>query len=169
MIHKKTLVCWPSRSSFIHFQITMSAKAVSIPAVKFVETLQGAITVHAGQDTILMATCRHAKVTSQLIFTQRNHPPLIVCLLLKRRYSQILFFFVSDVLRCYFAEISFDQKFLGTIYVWNLFNKEKSGRQCKNDKKRGKWNVLVMKNHLSFNNHWTVRHLTEMLQSPLAA
>lgn len=40
----------------------MSAKTVGTPAVKFVETLQGAITVRADQDTILMVTYELAKV-----------------------------------------------------------------------------------------------------------
>jgi len=41
----------------------MSAKTVGTPAVKFVETLQGAITVRADQDTILMVTYGHVKGT----------------------------------------------------------------------------------------------------------
>jgi len=52
----------------------MSAKTVGTPAVKFVETLQGAITVRADQDTILMVTYGHVKVIFQLIYRQRNHP-----------------------------------------------------------------------------------------------
>ena len=54
-------------SSSIHFQIKMSAKTVGTPAVKFVETLQGAIIVRADQDTILIATYGHVKVIFQLI------------------------------------------------------------------------------------------------------
>ena len=52
----------------------MSAKTVGTPAVKFVEILQGAITVRADQDTTLMATYGHVKVIFQLIHIQRNHP-----------------------------------------------------------------------------------------------